>query len=239
MFNELFLVRLFAYSLSPLLLAMAHNLLDKNTQTTARRIEVFMVYILAISVGANGLGGAFGHLFLSDIVAESIGWDAGSPFQLEMGFANLTIGILGLMAIGRRDGFRTATIIATSVIGFGATGVHLMDIVAHGNLSAGNTIQNVANLLDPILLISLTYIASRTISTDNETAAYYRWHSHLQMIAGLTAAGIGMGFGMGFALDSLLPITLIGGLGGMLIGVWASLRHERFLLGSTLVSGEQ
>lgn len=223
--NEVFLVRLFAYSLSPLLFGMAHILLDKNTHTTARRIEVFMVYILAISVGANGLGGAFGHLFLSDIVAESIGWNAGSPFQLEMGFANLTIGILGIMSIRRRDGFRTATIIATSVIGFGATGVHLMDIVQRGNLSAGNTIQNFANLLDPILLISLTVWASRVPALDVEAIGFDRWYARLQMIAGFTAAGFGMGFGIGFALDSLLLVTVLSGLGGAIWGIVTSTRH--------------
>ena len=117
-----------------------------------------MIYLFAISLGATGIGGAFGHLFLSDQIAEGIGWAAGSPFQLEMGYANLAIGVLGLIAIGRRDGFRTATIVATTIFGVGATIVHLQDIVAHGNLAPGNTIQNVGNLLDPVLLISLTWL---------------------------------------------------------------------------------
>ena len=33
---------------------------------------------------------------------------AGNPFQLEVGFANLAVGILGIVAMGRRDGFREA-----------------------------------------------------------------------------------------------------------------------------------
>jgi Family of unknown function (DUF6790) len=37
-------------------------------------------------------------------VAESIGWPAGNPFQLEVGVANLAVGILGIVAMGRRDG---------------------------------------------------------------------------------------------------------------------------------------
>ena len=225
--NELFLVRLFAYSLFPLLLGMAHILLDKNTLTTARLIEVFIVYILAISVGANGLGGAFGHLFLSDIVAQGIGWEAGSPFQLEMGFANLALGILGVVAIGKRDGFRTATIIAITVIGAGATSVHIMDILAQGNLSPGNTIQNIANLLDPILLIGLTYWASHTTGLDEETTEFNHWHSHLQPIAGLAAAGIGIGFGIGYAFNMLFILTLMGGLVGAGVGLAISQHHQR------------
>jgi hypothetical protein len=205
--TELFLIRLFTYSIVPLLLAVGHILYDKETKTRTQQIELFMIYLLAISVGANGLGGAFGHLFYADVVAEAIGWQAGSPFQLEMGFANLTLGILGILAVGRRDGFRTATIIATIVIGFGATSVHLHDIIAHGNLSAGNTIQNIANLLDPILLIGLSWWATQ--HNDINGATFWRWHMRHGIIAGMTAGSIGIGFGIGYAVGWLLPAVLL------------------------------
>lgn len=222
--DELFLVRIFAYSLLPLLLATGHMLLDRQARTTARRIELIIIYLLAISVGANGLSGAFGHLFLSDLVAEGVGWATGSPFQLEMGYANLLVGVLGLMAIGRRDGFRTAAIIATTIIGFGATMVHLQDIVAHGNLAPGNTIQNIGNLLDPILLIGLTWWSSRLTTTDAETSSFLQWQAGQQPIAGMTAAGIGMGFGIGYAVGGLFLWTLIGALFGVGVGIVLSKR---------------
>jgi hypothetical protein len=113
--------------------------------------------LLAVSLwyrcGGSGIGGLFGHVFISDSVAESIGWPTGNPFQLEVGFANLAIGILGIIAMGRRDGFREATVIAVTVFGVGATIVHVSDIIQTGNLAPGNTIQNVGNLLKPALLI--------------------------------------------------------------------------------------
>jgi hypothetical protein len=223
--NELFFVRIFAYSITPLLLAVAHLLLDRQARTTVRRIELFIVYLLAISVGANGLGGAFGHLFLSDLVAEGVGWPTGSPFQLEMGFANLLIGVLGIMAINRRNGFRTATIIATTILGVGATIVHLMDIAATGNLSPGNTIQNLGNLLDPVLLIGLTWLASRYTDTDAEEPSSERWYMRLEMIAGMAAAGVGTGFGIGYAFDELFLWTLIGMLAGVCTGLVLSSRE--------------
>ena len=222
--NDLFLARLFAYSLLPLLLATAHILLSKEFRSGARRIEIFIVYLLAISVGANGLGGAFGHLFLSDLVAEGIGWPTGSPFQLEMGYANLLIGVLGLMAVGRRDGFRTAAIIATTILGFGATLVHLQDIAAHGNLAPGNTIQNISNLLDPILLIGLSWWSARRFSGEMATAVFNQWQMRQQPIPGLAAAGIGMGFGIGYAVGGLFVWTLLGALVGVGIGLVMSRR---------------
>ncbi len=222
--NELFFVRIFAYSVLPLLLATGHILLDRQARTPARRIEIFIIYVLAISVGANGLGGAFGHLFLSDMIAEGVGWPAGSPFQLEMGFANLLIGVLGLMAIGRRDGFRTAAIIATTIIGFGATAVHLWDIAAAGNLAPGNTIQNVSNLLDPVLLIGLTWLAGRISDPDAESPAFLRWQLRQQPVAAMAAAGVGTGFGIGFATGGLLIWTVLGALVGVGFGILVSKR---------------
>ena len=225
--DELFYVRIFAYSILPLLLATGHNLVDRQSHMPARRIELFIIYLLAISVGANGLSGAFGHIFLSDLVAEGVGWPAGSPFQLEMGFANLLIGVLGLMAISRRDGFRTATILATTIIGLGATSVHLWDIAVAGNLSPGNTIQNIGNLLDPALLIGLTWLASRTTDPDAESPAFLRWQIRQQPIVGMAAAGIGTGFGFGFAVGGLILWTLIGALVGIVVGIGISKRSAQ------------
>jgi hypothetical protein len=225
--NELFIARTFAYSILPLLLAAGHIALDRQSRTPARRIEIVTIYLLAISVGASGLGGAFGHLFLSDLVAEGVGWPAGSPFQLEMGFANLVIGVLGILAIGRRDGFRTATILATTILGFGATAVHLWDIAATGNLAPGNTLQNLGNLLDPILLITLTSLAGRTTDPDAGSSAFLRWQQRQQPLAGMAAAGIGMGFGLGFAIGAPLLWTVIGAAAGVALGVVVSRRHAR------------
>ena len=234
--NELFLVRVFAYTFLPLLLAAGHLLLDRNARTPARRIELFMLYLFAISVGANGLGGAFGHLFLSDLVAEGVGWEAGSPFQLEMGFANLALGVLGIMAIGRRDGFRTATIVATATIGFGATTVHLMDIAAEGNLAPGNTIQNVANVVDPVLLIGLAWLAGRADDPDAESPAFLRWQARQQPIMGMAAAGIGTGFGIGYATGALLLWTLAGALLGVGAGI---LLRNRVASGPAVSTGQR
>lgn len=217
--EQLFLARMFAYSLLPLLLATGHSILDRQAHTAERRIEIFLMYLFGISVGANGLGGGFGHLFLSELVAEGIGWPAGSPFQFEMGFTNLALGGLGLVAVGRRDGFRTATILATTVIGAGATFVHLLDIAAHGNLASGNTIQNIGNLLDPVLLVTLTWYAARPNRQPTDNVAFLQWQAHQQPIIGMATVGIGMGFGIGYAVNQPLLGTLVGALLGVAAGI--------------------
>lgn len=221
--ETVFVARLFAYAILPLLLATIHLLLDPHARTPARRIELFVIYLLSVSVGAAGLGGAFGHWFLADLVATSIGWPTGSPFQAEMGFANLALGVLGIMAAGQRGGFRLATVVAVSIIGAGATLVHLQDIAMHGNLAPGNTIQNISNLLDPVLLIALLWRASQLNDADSDSPAFQQWRERQLPIAGCAAAGIGIGFGIGFALDSTSAWTLAGALIGAGIGKMFSL----------------
>ena len=222
--TESYLARIFAYVILPLLLATGHMLFDRQARTPARRIELFTLYMLAIGIGANGIGATFGHLFLSDVIAEAVGWATGSPFQLEMGFANLVIGVLGVMAIGRLDGFRTATVIAAVILLFGATIVHLWDIAATGNLAPGNTIQNVVNVVGPAVLIGLAGLSRRTADSDANSSAFLHWQARQQPIVGLAAAGVGIGFGIGFAIGGMILWTLVGTLVGVGIGIVISHR---------------
>ena len=172
---------------------------------------------LGVGVAGSGIGGFFGHVFISDPVAESIGWPTGNPFQLEVGVANLAVGILGIVAMGRRDGFREATVIAATVFGVGATVVHVMDVIESGNLAPGNTIQNVSNLLRPALLIAFLAAsrrAERSPDSEAQTAGFDQWCEPRIRAAGMMTGSVAAGFGAGFAID----LPLIGTLVGTLIG---------------------
>jgi hypothetical protein len=81
------------------------------------------------------------------------------------------LGILGIVAMGRRGGFREATVIAVTLLGVGVTVVHVMDVIESGNLASGNTIQNVSNLLRPGLLIAFL-AASRRAERSPDSEAH-------------------------------------------------------------------
>jgi hypothetical protein len=151
--------------------------------------------------------GFFGHVFTPDAVAESIDWPRGSPFQQEMGFANLALGVLGLIAAVRRDGFREATVIAVTVVGVGATVVHVIDILEESNLAAGNSIQNVANLLKPALLIPMLIVSRRSEPTGTGALSFDRWRMTVVGSAGMATAVVGTGFGIGSSLELAVPAT--------------------------------
>jgi hypothetical protein len=97
----------------------------------------------------EGSGGFLGNFFISDVIAQSIGWPKGNPFQLEVGFANLALGILGIGAMGRCGGFREATVIAVTVFGVGATIVHITDPIQTGNVAQRGARQHAAERHQP------------------------------------------------------------------------------------------
>jgi Family of unknown function (DUF6790) len=212
----LYAVRVFLFSILPLLLSAGILLLDRSASTRERRLEVPLIFLFGLGVASGGIASFFGHLLMSDIVAESIGWPTGSPFQLEMGFANLAVGILGVIAAGRRDGFREATVIAVTVLGVGASIVHTMDILATGNLAPGNTIQNVANLIKPAFLIPLLAAsrrAERVDSSEAGTPPFELWRAPLLQAVGIDAFIVAIAFAVGFAIQQTLIISLLGASG--------------------------
>ena len=195
-------IRIFLFTLLPLLMAGGLVTFNRTTRGPQRRLEVFLLFLFGFGVAGSGIGGFFAHVFVSDIVAESIGWPAGSPFQLEVGFANLAIGILGIVAANRRDGFREATVIAATVFSVGATVVHVMDILQTGNLAPGNTWQNVSNLLRPALLIGFL-IASRRAdgaAGAEDRAGFEAWQQQRGLAAGVVTGIVATGFGVGFGI---------------------------------------
>jgi 4-amino-4-deoxy-L-arabinose transferase-like glycosyltransferase len=216
--------RLFIFTLFPLLLAWIVNHFDRTATSRERKLEVVLIFLFTISVAGSGIANFFAHFFLSDIVAAFIGWDAGSPFQLEVAFANLTLGVMGIVAAGRRDGFREATVLAVTIFAVGATIVHLMDMVATGNLAPGNSLQNVINLARPALLI-WALLADRRAEAgpdaETGTVEFDRWRSPLLQASAPLTISISTAYGLGFALGQPWLLTLLGAAIGIGIVVSA------------------
>lgn len=129
-------------------------------------ITAFLLSLIVLTVGFTGLWAFMGHYFKADMVAQGIGWPTGNPFQKEVAFTNLGIGILGILCIWFRGNFWLATIIMNSVFLLGASSIHIKDIVEKGNMNiynAGPVLY--ADIFGPLLLIGL-YIAKQYTDPD-------------------------------------------------------------------------
>ncbi|MGZ8595111.1 MAG: hypothetical protein ACXWYJ_05565, partial [Actinomycetota bacterium] len=84
-----------------------------------------------------------------------------------------------------------------------------IDILEEGNLAAGNSIQNVANLLKPALLIPLLIMSRRSEPAVGGGPSFDRWRMTVVGTAGMVTAVVGTGFGIGSSLQLALPATLV------------------------------
>lgn len=103
-----------------------------------KAVRIFLSYFLFFNVGVMGLLAAYAHVFMGPETAALIGWEAGSPFQFEMGMANLSYGLLGMLAFWIRDRFWDATIIGWSVLLLGCFAGHVKNYYATLNVAPYN-----------------------------------------------------------------------------------------------------
>lgn len=110
-----------------------------------------------------------GHVFMGPAVAKSIGWPPGSPFQFEVGMANLGIGALGIVCVWRRD-FWLPTIVMAAVFLWGAAYIHIDQIIRFRNFAPDNAgIELYADIIGPAILIGL-YTAYRLTTRAQQQA---------------------------------------------------------------------
>ncbi len=103
-----------------------------------RIVCICLQNILFVQWGIGGIFVALPHIVSPDSIANFIGWPAGSPFQLELGFASLGIAILGVLSLWLRGNFWIAPVVAQSTFLLGAASIHIQDMREHGNFAAGN-----------------------------------------------------------------------------------------------------
>lgn len=138
------------------IIAILHLLLSRQPATKARIIEILLLYQLVFTVGLGGLFAFYGHAFLSNEIAEYIGWPPGNPFQLEVAYANLSFGILGLLCIWFRGLFWAATIIGLSIWFWADAYEHLRQLMVYQNEAPGNAgLPLYTDIIVPIILITL------------------------------------------------------------------------------------
>lgn len=122
-----------------------------------------MAYILFFNVGLMGFIAFISHTFFANFTAEKIGWEGGNPFQYEIAAANLSLGVLGVLAFWLRGSFWIATVLGSSIFLLGAFVVHIIQF-SKGNTAPFNIgILIWANdLILPILMLSLLiYVVSK------------------------------------------------------------------------------
>jgi hypothetical protein len=90
-----------------------------------------------LAAGLVGLYTAVTHVFFPETAAREIGWET-SPFQFEVGTADLAMGVLCVLAFRAGMGFRAAATVAAAIWLWGDAVGHVRQMVVAGNFAPGN-----------------------------------------------------------------------------------------------------
>ena len=136
----------------------AHVFFDRkpNKRTRHRIVELALLWVL-VFFGAWAILGAFGHLSgQSGETAADIGY-AQSMFQWEVGWGDVTVGVLGIGCawVVLRDNWMTAAVVAVAISYGGDAIGHIMEYVADDNTAPDNVWAIPSDIVEPLLAIAL------------------------------------------------------------------------------------
>jgi hypothetical protein len=118
--------------------ATVHLALSPQRRSSSRKIaETYLLYLLFVYVGLMGLLTAYAHVFRPVQTSASIGWST-SPYEYEVGMADLTVGVLGVLCFVFRGEFWLATAIANAVWLLGDAVGHVRQMLLYNNHAANN-----------------------------------------------------------------------------------------------------
>jgi hypothetical protein len=152
------------FAVLSLVAASIHLALSPRSRgNTAAIVRTFLLYLLVIYVGCMGLLAAYAHVFRPVQTSASIGWST-SPYEYEVGMADLTVGVLGVLCFWLRGNFWLATAIANAVWLLGDAVGHIREMALHNNHAENNSgIFLIVEIVMPlVILILVLYHRART-----------------------------------------------------------------------------
>jgi hypothetical protein len=144
------------FAVLALVAASIHLAVSAKRRSNAVAIAgTYLIYLLFIYVGLMGLFTAYYHVFRPIEASASIGWST-SPYEYEVGMADLTVGVLGVLCLVFRWDFWLATAIADAVWLLGDAVGHIRQMVVHNNHAEYNAgIFLLFELVMPVLILGL------------------------------------------------------------------------------------
>jgi hypothetical protein len=125
------------------------------------RSEAFLSWLLLLAIGVTAIWAAIYHLFFPKFAAAFIGWQP-SPFQFEVGVADLAYGVTACIAFWRSLPFKSAVVCISAIALLGDAVGHIHQILLVGNFAAGNAgVVFYCDILVPVAAITALVLAQR------------------------------------------------------------------------------
>ena len=135
-------------------------------------VEKFFFWFLFFSIGCSFLYNGILHAGAPELAAKFIGW-ANSPFQIELGFASIGFGVVGLIAPWKSLHMRFAAVAPVTCFLWGAAGIHIRSMISDGNFDSGNAgVIFWTDILIPLAGLILIWLQRRYEKEDRSAAPY-------------------------------------------------------------------
>jgi uncharacterized membrane protein len=147
-----------AFAVLAVLAASIHLAFSRRSRSSKAAIaRTYLLYLIFIYVGLMGLLTAYAHVFRPLQTSASIGWST-SPYEYEVGMADLTVGVLGILCLWFRGNFWLATAIANAVWLLGDAIGHIRQITLNNNHASNNSgIFLIAEIVTPLIILALAF----------------------------------------------------------------------------------
>ncbi len=122
-------------------------------------METYLLHQFAVSHGIIAVGGFIINVLQADRTAERLGWPGG-PFQIKYGFAQVGLGVMGVMSIWFRGNFWVGTLVTLYIYGLSGLWTHTMELRRKQREGGSTDWIELGNIvLDVIYHIVLTWMS--------------------------------------------------------------------------------
>ena len=145
----------------PLIMFVTAILVATIVRRPAPVAERYLAWLLLLSVGIDGIWAGIFHIFFPGVASGEIGWQP-SPFEFEIGVADLSLGIVAVIAFWRSLSFQSAIAFFAALFYAGVVIGHFEQAFAHGDYSPDNFgIMLIVTILRVLLMAILLRAAWR------------------------------------------------------------------------------
>lgn len=119
--------------------AWLHLRRHPEPRSRARTLETYLLWWLALAIGAASVVGALFHIFDGPAIAEMIGFTRGDGgFQFENAMGDMAIGVAALLCVRIRGTFWLAVLLIAAIQFYGDAYGHVYQWIEHDNTEPGN-----------------------------------------------------------------------------------------------------
>lgn len=117
--------------------------------------STILLHQFVVTSGLIGIIGFYINVIRADKTAKQLGWPGG-PFQIKYGFAQLGVGVMGVLSIWLRGPFWVGTLITLYIYGISGLWTHSLELKKKGK---ADPIEIANIILDVIYHVGLTILS--------------------------------------------------------------------------------